>query len=402
MKKLMITCPECKHEFSPDESLKHQLDHLMKEERTALATSYEAKVAELSKKESSIDQLVSEKLKSERAKLETEVSKKVRADFSTEVEELRRQLEEKQAKANKATELQLEVEQIKRERKEREDSIKLEYEKKLSGELTKMESTIAERTSQQYELKIAEREKQLSDLRKQLDEAKRKAEQGSMQTQGEVQELALQELLTELFRFDSVQEVSKGQNGADILQVVRTQYGKDCGVIAYESKRTKNFSEGWITKLKDDMREHGADHGIIVTEAMPKDMPTFGLRNGIWICTYKDVAGLAAAIRQICLTEANIKATEVNRAEKIQALYNYLMSSEFKQKVEAIIENVDTMRENIDKERKSMLAFWKKQEKAIEQMGYLVVDIIGSIDGISGNAIGPIRGLELAEVSEIV
>ena len=402
MKKLMITCPECKHEFSPDESLKHQLDHLMKEERTALATSYEAKMAELSKKESSIDQLVSEKLKSERAKLETEVSKKVRADFSTEVEELRRQLEEKQAKANKATELQLEVEQIKRERKEREDSIRLEYEKKLSGELTKMESTIAERTSLQYELKIAEREKQLSDLRKQLDEAKRKAEQGSMQTQGEVQELALQELLTELFRFDSVQEVSKGQNGADILQVVRTQYGKDCGVIAYESKRTKNFSEGWITKLKDDMREHGADHGIIVTEAMPKDMPTFGLRNGIWICTYKDVAGLAAAIRQICLTEANIKATEVNRAEKIQALYNYLMSSEFKQKVEAIIENVDTMRENIDKERKSMLAFWKKQEKAIEQMGYLVVDIIGSIDGISGNAIGPIRGLELAEVSEIV
>lgn len=395
----MITCPECKHEFSPDESLKHQLDHLMKEERTALATSYEAKVAELTKKESSIDQLVSEKLKSERAKLETEVSKKVRADFSTEVEELRRQLEEKQAKANKATELQLEVEQIKRERK---DSIKLEYEKKLSGELTKMESTIAERTSQQYELKIAEREKQLSDLRKQLDEAKRKAEQGSMQTQGEVQELALQELLTELFRFDSVQEVSKGQNGADILQVVRTQYGKDCGVIAYESKRTKNFSEGWISKLKDDMREHGADHGIIVTEAMPKDMPTFGLRNGIWICNYKDVAGLAAAIRQICLTEANIKATEVNRAEKIQALYNYLMSSEFKQKVEAIIENVDTMRENIDKERKSMLAFWKKQEKAIEQMGYLVVDIIGSIDGISGNAIGPIRGLELAEVSEIV
>lgn len=400
MKKLMITCPECKHEFSPDESLKHQLDHLMKEERTALATSYEAKMAELSKKESSIDQLVSEKLKSEREKLETEVSKKVRADFSTEVEELRRQLEEKQAKANKATELQLEVEQIKRERKEREDSIKLEFEQKLSGELTKMESTIAERTSQQYELKIAEREKQLSDLRKQLDEAKRKAEQGSMQTQGEVQELALQELLTELFRFDSIQEVSKGQNGADILQVVRTQYGKDCGVIAYESKRTKNFSEGWISKLKDDMREHGADHGIIVTEAMPKDMPTFGLRNGIWICTYKDVAGLAAAIRQICITEANIKATEVNRAEKIQTLYNYLMSSEFKQRVETIIENVDTMRENIDKERKSMLAFWKKQEKAIEQMGYLLIDIVGSIDGISGNALGPIRGLELEQSHE--
>lgn len=407
MKKLMITCPSCKHEFSPDESLKHQLDHLMKEERTALSAAFAEKEkalgqqqAELSKKESSIDQLVNEKVKSEKAKLETEVSKKIRADFSTEVEALRRQLEEKQVKANKATELQLEIEQMKRERKEREDSIKLEYEQKLSGELGKMESAIAERTSQQYELKIAEREKQLSDLRKQLDEAKRKAEQGSMQTQGEVQELALEELLTDLFKFDSVQEVSKGQNGADILQVVRTQYGKECGVIAYESKRTKNFSEGWIGKLKDDMREHGANHGILVTDVMPKDMSTFGLRNGIWICTMKDVAGLAAAIRQICITEANIITSEVNRTEKIQALYNYLMSSEFKQRVEAIIETAMEMRETIDKQRKSMLASWKKQENAVDQMSFLMTDVVGSIDGISGNALGPIRGLELEEGSE--
>lgn len=400
MKKLMITCPECKHEFSPDESLKHHLDHLMKEERAALATSYETKMTDLSKREASIDQLVDEKLKVREARLKSEVTKEIRSDYATEIDELRKQVEEKQAKATKVIGLQLELEKIKRERTEREDSIKLEYEKKLSGELTKMESIIAERTSQQYELKIAEREKQLSDLRKQLDEAKRKAEQGSVQTQGEVQELVLEELLTELFRFDSIQAVTKGQNGADILQVVRTQYGKDCGLIAYESKRTKNFSEGWISKLKDDMREHGANHGIIVTEAMPKDMPAFGLRNGIWICAYKDVAGLAAAIRQICLTEANIKATEVNRAEKIQALYNYLMSSDFKQRVEAIIENVGTMRENIDRERKSMLAFWKKQEKAIEQMGYLFIDIVGSIDGISGNALGPIRGLQLEQSDE--
>lgn len=400
MKKLMITCPECKHEFSPDESLKHQLDHLMKEERTALAASYEAKMAELSKKETSINQLVAEKLKAEEAQLKAKVAKELRSDYTTEIEELRKQVEDKQTKANEAARLKLELEKIKREQKELEDSIKLKYEKELSAERAKIESLIVDREAERHEMKYAEQEKKLSDLKRQLDEAVRKAEQGSMQTQGEVQELALEELLTELFRFDSIQEVSKGQNGADILQVVRTQYGKDCGVIAYESKRTKNFSEGWITKLKDDMREHGADHGIIVTEAMPKDMSTFGLRNGIWICTYKDVTGLAAAIRQICITEANIKATEVNRAEKIQALYNYLMSSEFKQRVEAIIENVDTMRENIDKERKSMLAFWKKQEKAIEQMGYLLIDIVGSIDGISGNALGPIRGLELEQSHE--
>jgi len=407
MKKLMIACPECKHEFSPDESLKHQLDHLLKEERTSLTATFEEKEkvlnkqkAELSKKESSIEQLVSERLKTETALLETEVAKKLRGDYSTEIEELRKQLDEKQAKANKATELQLELEKIKRETKEREDSIRLKYEKELSTERAKIETIIVDREAQRHELKFAEQEKKLTDLKKQLDEAVRKAEQGSMQTQGEVQELALEELLSDLFKFDSIQEVPKGQNGADTIQVVRTQYGKECGIIAYESKRTKNFSEGWIGKLKDDMREHGAKHGILVTDAMPKDMPTFGMRNGIWICTLKDVAGLAAAIRQICITEANIKTTEVNRTEKIQALYNYLMSSEFKQRVEAIIETAAEMRETIDKQRKSMLASWKKQENGVDQMSFLMTDIVGSIDGISGNALGPIRGLELEEGSE--
>lgn len=131
------------------------------------------------------------------------------------------------------------------------------------------------------------------------------------------------------------------------------------------------------------MREHGANHGILVTEVMPKKMSIFGLRSGVWVCTLKEVAGLASAIRQICLTEANIKSTEVNRSEKIQALYNYLMSCEFKQRIEAIIESSTEMRLNIDKERKSMLAFWKKQEKAIDQMGFLVTDIVGSIDTVS-------------------
>lgn len=400
MKKFMITCPECKHEFSPDESLKHQIDHLMKEERAALNAGYEAKVAELSKKESSIDQLVSERVKSEKAKLETEVVKKVRDDYSTEIEELRKQLEDKQAKANRATELQLELEKVKRETKEREDAIKLKYEQEWNTERGKIEATITERESSRNEMKLAERDKQLSDLRKQLEEARRKAEQGSMQTQGEVQELALEALLSDMFKFDAIQEVPKGQNGADTIQIVRTQYGKECGIIAYESKRTKTFSEGWITKLKDDMREHGATHGILVTEVMPKDMPTFGLRNGVWICTFKEVAGLAAAIRQICITEANIKTSEVNRTEKIQALYNYLMSSEFKQRVEAIIETATEMREAIDKQRKSMLASWKKQENAVDQMSFLMTDIVGSIDGISGNALGPIRGLQLGEGSE--
>lgn len=403
----MITCPECKHEFSPDQSLKHQLDHLMQEERSFLAANFAEKEnalkkekEELNKKATSIDQIVSDKLTSEKSKMKTDLEKRLRGDISTELDGLRKELEEKQEKLNKAKSLEIEMERIKRETKEREDALKLKFEKELNTERSKIESAIVDREAQRNEMKLAERDKQLNDLRKQLEEARRKAEQGSMQTQGEVQELALEVLLTDLFKFDSIQEVSKGQNGADILQVVRTQFGKECGSIAYESKRTKSFSDSWIAKLKEDMREHGANHGILVTEVMPKDMPTFGLRGGVWICTLKEVAGLSAAIRQICITETNIRSTEANRGEKIQALYNYLMSTEFKHRIEAIIQSSSELRQNIDKERKSMLAFWKKQEKAIDQMGFLISDIVGSIDGISGNALGPVRGLELEQSSE--
>jgi hypothetical protein len=251
MKKLMITCPECKHEFSPDQSLKHQIDHLLLEERASLTANFTEKEKalhqlkkELVQKESSIDQVVTEKLKSEKLKLKSELEKTVRGDFSTELDGLRKELEDKQSKLNKAKELEIEMERLKRETRERENTLQLKFEKALNTERSKIESVIVEREAQRNEMKLAERDKQLNDLRKQLEEARRKAEQGSMQTQGEVQELALQELLSDLFKFDSIQEVPKGQNGADTIHIVRTQYGKECGVIAYESKRTKNFSEG--------------------------------------------------------------------------------------------------------------------------------------------------------------
>ncbi|MEP7198167.1 MAG: DUF2130 domain-containing protein [Saprospiraceae bacterium] len=408
MKNLTITCPECKHEFSADQSLKHQLNHLLEEERNLLAAKFVEKEKivnqreqELNKKETSIDQLVNEKLKGEKSKMKTDLEEKVKAEYLTEVEGLRKELDEKQLKLNKSKQFEIELEQVKRETNEREYAIRLNYEKELSLERSKIESSIVTREADRNEMKLAERDKQLNDLRKQLDEMKRKAEQGSMQTQGEVQELALEELLTDLFKFDTIHEVGKGQNGADIIHVVRTPYGKECGIIAYESKRTKSFNEGWINKLKDDMREHNANHGILVTEVMPKDMLTFGLRNGVWVCTFKEITGLAAAIREICIIETNIKSSEINRTEKIHALYNYLMSNEFKRGVGAILEEVSEMRENIDRERRFMMASWKKREKNIDQMGFLVADIVGSIDGISGNSLGPINGLALLETSEV-
>lgn len=407
MTSVKITCPECKHEFSPDQSLKHQLDHMMQEERNQLQSAYQLKEEslktlenQLQKKESEIEDLITARIVSEKAKLRVELEQKVKEDFNAEVDSLKGELQEKQLKLNKAKELELENERIKRKAKEREADILLDAEKKLQKREAEIEAQIIAREGQRQDMKLAEKEKQLSDLRKQLEEARRKAEQGSMQTQGEVHEIALEELLQDIFRFDSIHEVPKGTNGADVVQTVRTQFGKECGTIAFECKNAKNFDPKWIAKLKEDMRIHAAAHGILVTEVMPKDMPTFGARDGVWICTVKEVAGLTAAIRQICITEASISAAEKNRDSKVHALYDYLMSREFKQRVEGVIQAVGEMKTNVEKERKSMLAFWKKQEIQIDQMNFLMIDIVGSIDGLSGNALGPVRGLELGENDE--
>jgi hypothetical protein len=380
---------------------------MMQEERTQLHATYEEKEKslkqlqyQLNKKEADIEELVNQKLGTEKEKLKAELEQKVKREFDAELNGLKEELQEKQLKLNKAKELELENERIKREAKEREADILLEAEKKLQKRESEIEAQIITREGQRQEMKLAEKEKQLSDLRKQLEEARRKAEQGSMQTQGEVQEIALAALLQDIFRFDSIYEVPKGTNGADVVQTVRTQFGKECGMIAFECKNAKNFDPKWIPKLKEDIRIHGAAHGILVTEVMPKDMRTFGSRDGIWICTIKEVAGLTAAIRQISITEASISASEKNRESKVHALYDYLMSREFKQRVEGIIHAVSEMKSNVEKERKSMLAFWKKQEIQIDQMNFLMIDIVGSIDGLSGNSLGPVRGLELGESNE--
>jgi hypothetical protein len=400
MKQVTIKCPECNHEFSPDQSLKHQLDHMMKDERIKLQEEIKQKEEDLKKKELSISELVQVELEKERNTLQKQVAEKARLEVDAELTLLKAELDEKQQKLNKAKELELENERIKREASERETNLRLDMEKEMNEKSSVLEKQIIEREADRNQMKLAERDKNLNDLKKQLEDARRKAEQGSVQSQGEIQEVVLEEQLKNVFRFDSIHEVPKGTNGADVLQTVRTQFGKECGMIAFESKRTKTFSEPWIAKLKEDMRIHGADHGIIVTEAMPKDMPTFGIRGGVWICTFKEVGGLTAAIRQICITEAKIKDSEKNKDSKVHALYSYLISREFKQRVEGLIKSVDNMKSNVDKERKSMLAFWKKQEIEIDQMNILMMDVVGSIDGLSGNALGPINGLVLNEKNQ--
>jgi hypothetical protein len=234
----------------------------------------------------------------------------------------------------------------------------------------------------------------LEDQNKLVEEMRRKAEQGSMQMQGEILELLLEEILHEHFPLDIIAEVSKGSEGADCIQVIRNNIGKECGKIIYESKRTKNWSNGWIGKLKADMRTSGADAAILVTQVYPKDMEKFGEREGIWICKYDEVGGVAALLRHAIIRIEETKKSEENKGEKMQMLYNYLTGNEFRQHVEAIVEAFVAIKQSIIKERIQMEKIWKEREKQLERVLVSTAGMYGSVKGIAGNSVENIPLLE--------
>jgi hypothetical protein len=237
-------------------------------------------------------------------------------------------------------------------------------------------------------------EKQLEDQRRLAEEMKRRAEQGSMQLQGEVQELLLEEMLKDHFPYDTISEVGKGVEGADCIQTVRNHLGSDCGKIIFESKRTKTFNNAWIEKLKADMRSTQADVAILVTQVYPKEMSCFGERDGVWICSFSEALALTTALRHTIIRVSDTRRAEENKGEKMHMLYSYLTGNEFRQNIETIVEGFLSMKTSLTKERMQMEKIWKEREKQLEKILLSTSGMYGSIKGIAGASIGEIPLLE--------
>jgi hypothetical protein len=236
----------------------------------------------------------------------------------------------------------------------------------------------------EHQLRVKELEKQLDDQKKLAEEMKRKAEQGSMQLQGEVQELILEELLRNSFPFDHIAEVGKGVRGADCVHHVRNQFGQDCGKIIYESKRTKDFSMEWIEKLKKDMRSMGVDVAVIVTQSYPKGMDCFGEKDGVWICSFDEVKAVSYILRHGIMKLHTANKSQENRGDKVHMLYDYLTSNEFSEQWKAIREGFMSMKLSIQRERDTMERLWKAREKQLEKVLLNAAHIRGSVEGIAG------------------
>lgn len=338
-------------------------------------------------------QLQEEKNKT-RQETEVFIRKSVQTDFEHKLRLLEQNNRENEEKLKEARQQQLEILKKEQELKNKEAELEIEVQKKLrqereklSEDLRKLEEQRIAAKETEFQLRLKEMEEKLEAQRKLAEEMKRKAEQGSMQSQGESQELLLEELLRGSFPFDLITEVGKGVRGADCIQTVRNHLGQECGKIIFESKRTKDFVNDWIDKLKADMRSQGADVAVIVTQALPKDMERFGEKNGVWVCTFNEVAPVVQMLRDgIIKISAALKSQE-NRGDKMTLLYNYLTSREFAEQWQAIREGFMSMKLSIQKERDAMEKLWKQREKQLEKVLLNAAHVRGSIEGISGSDI---------------
>jgi hypothetical protein len=346
---------------------------------------------QLLRKESEFNRYLQEEKDKWQRQAEEQIRKTIEGDYLNKLVLLEQQNREQEERLKLARAKELEFMQKEQALQNKEAELDLQVQKKLqeermklTDELRKIEEQKAQTRETEFQLRLKEKEKQLEDQKKLVEEMKRKAEQGSTQLQGEVQELVLEDLLRNSFPFDRIEEVGKGVKGADCIQVVRNQFAMECGKIIFESKRTKDFSREWISKLKADMRSQGADAAVLVTNNRPKDMDMFGEKEGVWICSFAEVRALVHVLREGILRVSAVARSQENRGDKMNLLYNYLTSNEFSEQWKAIKEGFLAMKLSIDKERDAMERIWKSREKQLEKVLLNASFIKGSIEGIAG------------------
>lgn len=394
-----IKCPQCGEDIPLSKALTQELDHKLKHQLDQQKKEYEQK---LEKQEKSIQ----EKLDLEKKKLWKvaqekaleKIEKEIKEDKEKSEKELKELQEELKSKAKKLEESEkneLDLRKKARELEDKEKKMELEMARKMDEERKKIIEQTKKEEAEQHRLKEQEQQKLVEMMKRQIDDLKRKAEQGSMQIQGEVQEDDLKELLTSSFVTDDISDVPTGAKGADLVQKINAKVGNHTGTIIWESKNTKAFSEGWISKLKSDQGLVKADIAILVSQTLPDDIKGFGLKNGVWVVSYVHIIPLVNALRIQLIEVAKVKQSLVGRDEKMDLLYKYLSGPQFKNRVENIVMAFVNMKSDLDTEKRSFNRIWSKREKEIEKVILSTSNMYGDLQGIIGGSLPGIEQLEL-------
>jgi len=405
-----INCPSCGASIDVNAIAYQQLhSKLTKEfnekivsEKKNLETGMENLVrekAELDRTKAELENAIAagvdKKLASEKNRLEKLIRGQIAEEKSEELKSLQEQLDQKILETKELNRVKTEMARISREKEDLKEKLEAEYELKINEKLTEEKTRIRRETDEKNQLKLAEKELLINQLKEQLLESQRKIEQGSMQLQGEVQELAIEEYLRATFPLDTIHEIKKGARGADALQEVNSITRMNHGAIYYESKRTKDFQSSWIEKFKKDMRAKGALFGVLISDAFPKGMDRMGQIEGIWICSMDEFKSLCFVLRESVILLDNAMQAQENKGTKMEMLYQYLIGPEFKMQIEAIVEAFSQMQDDLAKERRSMESIWKQREKQLQKVLLNTISMYGSVKGVAGSSVGSIKALEM-------
>ncbi|MDA8162595.1 MAG: DUF2130 domain-containing protein [Desulfobacteraceae bacterium] len=414
MSEPIIICPHCKKEIKLTESLAAPLiESTRKEFEKRLAdkdndiakreASLRDQEESLAKAKQSLDEQIAERLKQERAKIASEEARKAKLAVGTDIEhkdkeimELQEVLKQREEKLTEAQNAQAELIRKKRELDDAKREMELTIEKRVQEGLGVTREQARKEAEEQLKLKVMEKEQTISSMQKQIEDLKRKAEQGSQQLQGEVQELELETLLSAKFPHDTVKPVPKGEHGGDVIQCVATPLGQVCGTIIWESKRTKNWSDGWLSKLREDQRTAKAEVAVIVSQVLPKDVDTFEFIDGVWVTHPRSAFPVAMILRQSLIEVSMARKTTEGQQTKVEMVYQYLTGPRFRQRVQAIVEAFSSMQEDLDKEKKVITKQWAKREEQINRVMQSTVGMYGDLQGIAGKTLQEIEGLEIS------
>jgi hypothetical protein len=402
-----ISCPNCGFAFELSEALTGRIREHLRDELLGEVARREAEVkrraaalreleAGVAKKQAAVDEEVEARLAARAAELERRAAQKLEGRYADRLKELEGVLSEKETALAEFRRQELELRARQRRLEEEREALALEVARRLDAEREKVRRETLERASEEHRLKELEKEKVISDLRAALEALKRRAEQGSMETQGEVLEQDFESRLREVFGHDEIRPVPKGIRGADVVQAVHTPAGAECGILLWETKNTKAWSNGWIPKLKDDMIAVRAAAAILVSVVLPAGVRRFGQVEGVWVSEPACAIPLAMALREQLLAIGRERAASAGKSEKMETLYRYLCGSEFRQKIEGIVEAFGSMQDQLNKERRAMERIWKQREKEIERVVKNTVGLYGDMQGIIGGRIPAIPALELA------
>jgi hypothetical protein len=412
-----ITCPKCKTEIPLTESLaaplleatRRQYERKLSqkdreiEQREEALREKEKKVADAKRKlDQQVADQVAEQLKTERARIVTEEARRAKLASASEIEAKNREVEglkeilaENNRKLTEAQKAQAELIKKQRELDDAKRELDLTVEKRVQENLTEVRVQAKREAEETGRLKLAESEQKMASMQRTIDELQRKAEQGSQQLQGEVQELELENLLRSKFPYDTIEPVPKGEFGGDTVQRVVSPAGAMAGTILWECKRTKNWGPAWLAKLRDDQRTAKAEISVLVSQVLPEGVETFDVIDGVWVAHPRVIIPVATVLRSTLLEVSTARLINEGQQTKAEMVYQYLTGPRFRQRVEAIVEAFSGMQDDLDKERKAIMKQWAKRSEQIERVMSATVGMYGDLQGIAGKSIQEIEGLEL-------